>query len=91
MSPAYATDLLSRKALGRALPLVGTMNWVSGVIGFAGSGYVLDMFGATGLYGATAIVAVAAGIVIAFLPASLDDKPSAPIAHGKDALQTTGD
>lgn len=91
MSPAYATDLLSRKALGRALPLVGTMNWVSGVIGFAGSGYVLDMFGATGLYGTTAIVAVAAGIVIAFLPASLDDKPSAPIAHGKDALQTTGD
>lgn len=91
LSPAYATDLLSRKALGRALPLVGTMNWVSGVIGFAGSGYVLDTFGATGLYGAAAIAAVIAGIVIVFLPASLNSKPSISATQGRDALQTTGD
>ena len=91
LSPAYATDLLSRRALGRALPLVGTMNWVSGVIGFAGSGYVLDAFGATSLYGAAASAAVIAGVVIIFLPASLNTKPSVATAHGRDALQTTGD
>jgi MFS family permease len=91
LSPAYATDLLSRKALGRALPLVGTMNWVSGVIGFAGSGYVLDAFGATSLYGAAAIAAVIAGIVIVFLPASMNTNPSVATPTGRDALQTSGD
>jgi MFS family permease len=91
LSPAYATDLLRRRALGRALPLVGTMNWVSGVIGFAGSGYVLDTFGPASLYGSAAIAAVVAGIVILFLPASLRRKPVVPAAQGADALQTTGD
>lgn len=91
LSPAYATDLLSRKALGRALPLVGTMNWVSGVIGFAGSGYVLDALGATSLYGAAAIAAVIAGIVTVLLPTSLNRKPSMATAPGRDVLQTTGD
>ncbi len=78
MSPAYATDLLSRRALGKALPLVGTMNWVSGVIGFAGSGYVIDTFGATSLYGGTTVVAVLAGIMVTFLPASLEKVVPAP-------------
>lgn len=71
MAPAYATDLLSRRTLGRTLPLVGTMNWVSGVFGFAGSGYVIDAFGASSLYGGTTVVAVLAGIMVAFLPVSL--------------------
>ncbi len=91
LSPAYATDLLSRKALGRALPLVGTMNWVSGVIGFAGSGYVLDTFGPCRLYGGAAITALLAGVVIVFLPASLGRKPALPAAPSADALQPTGD
>lgn len=71
MSPAYATDLLDRRTLGKALPLVGTMNWVSGVIGFAGSGYILDTFGSVSLYGGTTVVAALAGIIVIFLPASL--------------------
>ena len=72
MSPAYATDLLSREAIGKTLPLVGTMNWVSGVIGFAGSGYVIDSFGTASLYGGTTVVAVLAGIIVTFLPVSLE-------------------
>ena len=91
LSPAYATDLLSRRALGRALPLVGTMNWVSGVVGFAGSGYVLDTFGATSLYGGASVAAVIAGIMIVFLPASLSDKAPVQVVQEKDALQATGD
>jgi len=78
MSPAYAADLLSRAAIGKALPLVGTMNWVSGVIGFAGSGYVIDSFGATSLYGGTTVVAVLAGIMVTFLPVSLEKVVPAP-------------
>jgi MFS family permease len=78
MAPAYATDLLSRRSLGRTLPLVGTMNWVSGAIGFAGSGYIIDAFGATSLYGGTSIAAVLAGIMLAFLPVSLKKVASTP-------------
>ena len=91
MSPAYATDLLSRRALGKALPLVGTMNWVSGVIGFAGSGYVLDTFGASNLYGAATIAAVIAILIVATLPASLTTRSTLPATSQGDILQTTGD
>lgn len=88
MSPAYATDLLSRKAIGRALPLVGTMNWVSGVIGFAGSGYVIDTFGATSLYGGTTTAAVLAGVLVMFLPVSLNKSvpPPPPPPEASEAL-----
>jgi MFS family permease len=91
MAPAYATDLLSRRALGKALPLVGTMNWVSGVIGFAGSGYVLDAFGASDLYTGAAAGAVIAGLIVTILPASLNKTPDLPVTGRKDALGTTGD
>lgn len=91
MSPAYATDLLSRRSLGKALPLVGTMNWVSGVIGFAGAGYVLDMFGAVSLYGAAALASFIGIMMLAFLPAPLRARPALPVPASKEALQTTGD
>lgn len=87
MSPAYATDLLSRNSLGKALPLVGTMNWVSGVIGFAGSGYIIDTFGAISLYGGTTVAAVLAGIIVTFMPVSLTIKvPAPPPPEASDAL-----
>ena len=87
MSPAYATDLLSREAIGKTLPLVGTMNWVSGVIGFAGSGYVIDSFGTTSLYGGTTVVAVLAGIIVTFLPVSLEKiVPLPPPPEASEAL-----
>jgi len=91
MSPAYATDLLRRKALGRALPLVGTMNWVSGVIGFAGSGYILDVFGKTSLYGGSTLLAILAVVIVAILPASLDSIRNKPVVDNRDALQPFGD
>lgn len=78
MSPAYATDLLNQNAVGRALPLIGSMNWMSGVVGFAGSGYVIDQFGSTSLYGGSTILAILAGIMVIFLPASLKEKAPAP-------------
>ena len=84
MAPAYATDLLSRRALGKALPLAGTMNWVSGVIGFAGSGYVLDAFGASDLYTGAAAGAVIAGLIVTILPASLNKTPDLPVTGRKE-------
>lgn len=87
MSPAYATDLLSRRSLGKTLPLVGTMNWVSGVVGFAGSGYVIDTFGSASLYGGTTVMAVLAGVLVIFLPVSLKKvKPAPPPPEVSEAL-----
>lgn len=91
MSPAYATDLLSRRVIGKALPLVGTMNWVSGAIGFAGSGFVLDTFGPTSLYRGAAMAAVIASLVVAVLPASLNTNSTLSATSNRDTLQTTGD
>jgi len=91
MAPAYATDLLSRRAIGKALPLVGTMNWISGVIGFASSGYVLDVFGENDLYMGAAVTAVIAGLIVTILPTSLNVTPDLPVTGRKDALQGSGD
>jgi MFS family permease len=65
MSPVYAADLLPRKSLGKALPLVSTMNSVSGVAGSAAAGYVLDTFGAVSLYGFVALLTLIAVIMLA--------------------------
>jgi len=87
MSPAYATDIVSQGSVGKALPLVGTMNSVSGVIGFAGSGYVIDQFGTGSLYGGSTILAILAGIMVMFLPAALKEKtPASPPPEASEAL-----
>ncbi|HEY5730703.1 MAG TPA: MFS transporter [Anaerolineales bacterium] len=75
MAPAFATDILKRRFLGKALPLVGTMNWASGVIGFAGSGYVLERFGPVNLYGTGSILAITAAMIVIFLPSGLKKSP----------------
>ena len=63
LASALATDILPPQALGRSLPLLGTMTWAAGVLGFAGSGYVIETFGASNLYLiATLLSLVAAGL-----------------------------
>ncbi|HEX5809177.1 MAG TPA: MFS transporter [Anaerolineales bacterium] len=91
MAPAYTTDVLRRRFLGKALPLVGTMNWVSGVIGFAGAGYVLDAFGGRILYGMAALTALIAVVILVVLPASYRARQALPVSEAKEALPTTGD
>jgi hypothetical protein len=90
MSPAYATDLLRRRFLGKALPLVGTMNWVSGVVGFAGAGYVLETFGAAGLYGTASFIAILAAALAAVLPASFKATQARPVMDTKEYVQSSG-
>lgn len=91
MSPAYATDVLRRRFLGKALPWVGTMNWVSGVIGFAGAGYVLDVFGGRILYGMAAVTALIAAVILVIPPASYRAQRALPASEIKKALPNTGD
>lgn len=91
LSPAYATTLLPRRSLGKALPLVTTMGSVSGVAGSVGAGYVLDTFGAASLYGMAALLSFIAVIILMWLPASLKTRSVAPAAQMKPALQCAGD
>ena len=84
MSSAYATDVLRRRFIGKALPIIGSMNWVSGVIGFASSGYMLDAFGAFILYGTASITAIVAVIILAFMPTQY-------IRNIPAGIPTTGD
>jgi MFS family permease len=91
MSPVYAADLLPRKALGKALPLVGTIGTVAGVAGSAGAGYVLATLGAASLYSMASILSFIAVLVVTFLPASLRTQSAMPVPERKVALQCAGD
>ena len=60
LASALAADILPPQALSRGLPWVGTMNWVSGVIGFAVSGYLIEILGSHNLYRISALLSLAA-------------------------------
>jgi SET family sugar efflux transporter-like MFS transporter len=68
LASALATDILPPQALGRSLPLLGTMTWASGVLGFAGSGYVVETLGASNLYLIATLLALAAAGLMGALP-----------------------
>jgi len=50
MASALATDILPKEALQRYLPVLNTMAWMSGVLGFAATGFVIDTLGSGELY-----------------------------------------
>ncbi len=50
LGPALATDLLSPSALDRGLPWINAVNWIAGIVGFAVSGYGMEVLGANSLY-----------------------------------------
>jgi MFS family permease len=58
VASALAADTLPKAALNRNLPLLNTMAWVSGVIGFALTGYMIDTLGTAALYLLGAILAM---------------------------------
>ena len=65
VASALATDILAPEALAKALPRLSSMNWVAGVLGFAGSGYVIEIFGADSLYGMSTLLSLGAvGITV---------------------------
>jgi MFS family permease len=68
LASALATDILPPQALGRSLPLLGTMTWASGVLGFAGSGYAIETLGASNLYLIATLLSLAAAGLMGLLP-----------------------
>ncbi len=67
LASALATDIVPQQELGRSLPAINTMSWVSGVFGFAGSGYVIETIGASSLYLIAGFLALASVGLISFM------------------------
>jgi MFS family permease len=68
LASALATDILPPQSLGRSLPVLNTMAWASGVLGFAASGYVIETVGAGNLYLIATLLSVVAAGLIGTLP-----------------------
>ena len=70
VASALATDMLSPEALSRGLPRLSAMDSIASVLSFAGTGYVIDTWGATPLYLTSAVLALIAVLQLARLQSS---------------------
>jgi MFS family permease len=68
LAAALATDILPPAAIGRSLPWVSTVSWVAGVIGFAASGFVIEILGAASLFALAALLALGSASLASTLP-----------------------
>jgi YNFM family putative membrane transporter len=67
LASALATDILAQQELGSSLPIVNTMGWASGVLGFASTGYLIETLGARDLYLISGLLALASVGLIIFM------------------------
>lgn len=69
LANAYATDILPADKLGQRMPWVNTTKWVAGVIGFASSGYAIQLLGMSNAFMASALLPlVGLGFLTVTLP-----------------------
>lgn len=68
LAAALATDLLSPESLAKGLPLLNAMTWAGGIIGFAATGVLTELVGATNLYLAAAPMPVVGALLLGLLP-----------------------
>lgn len=87
IASAFATDYLAPEALSRGLPRLNTMNRVSGIVGFAGTGYMMDTLGATQVFLIAAAFSIVAASLLELLPSARQTSqrlphrmPNAPLA-----------
>jgi MFS family permease len=77
VASALATDILAPEALSRGLPWLSAMDSLASILSFAGTGYVIDTWGATPLYLASAVLALMAVLQLARLQP--ERAPSIPV------------
>lgn len=82
MASALATDLLPREGLGRSLPWLGSMSWVAGIVGFAGSGYIMETLGASTLYWMATAASLGAAGLLGLLPRKRKPSSSTLLPQG---------
>jgi len=67
VASAFATSMLEPRALSRGLPMINAMDSVASIASFAGTGFLMDTFGATPLYLASAGLAIVAVVQLSQL------------------------
>lgn len=81
VASAFIANTLTPEALKKGLPLVNTMDSVAGIVAFAGTGIVMEVFGPSNLYLAAAIMAIGAALLLSRLNRKHDDKAeTTPVA-----------
>jgi MFS family permease len=86
LASALATDILEPKAISRGLPWLGTMTWVAGVMGFAGSGYIIDAMGVNSLYWIATALSVGAAGLMSVLPKKRTELAGKPKEVGVERI-----
>jgi len=86
LASALATDILSPAVLTKALPRLNSMNWIAGVLGFAGSGYVMETFGENSLYWIAVCFALAAAVIIGSMTRRRPRPQTGRVQPEKDCL-----
>lgn len=74
VASAFIANTLTPEALKKGLPLVNTMDSVAGIVAFAGTGVVMEVFGPSSLYLTAAIMAIGAALLLSRLNRKHDDK-----------------
>lgn len=64
VASAMGTDLLSPQALGRGLPRLNAAVWLSGVVGFLGAGFVVEILGTSILYLVGVVLSIGATLLV---------------------------
>jgi MFS family permease len=77
VSAALASDLLPAQGLGRGLSLFDGVKWIGGVVGLAGTGYVIQSLGVAHALLVSALLPVFALVLILFLRKG--DSNAAPV------------
>jgi MFS family permease len=68
VAAALTIDLLDRDMIGRGLPWLNAMNWMAGILGSAGAGFLMDSLGPTPLYLIAAALPILAVTLLGALP-----------------------
>jgi MFS family permease len=88
VAAAFATDLLAPEALSRGMPWLHSMNWIAGIVGFAGGGYLMDTLEGTSLFAAIAALSLVAAALSGMLPEKREEP--APVLPSTQAAATAG-
>jgi DHA1 family multidrug resistance protein-like MFS transporter len=68
LSSALASDILAPHDLDRYLPRLSSMAWIAGVLGFVGSGYLLETLGRGTLFMIVTLLPLVASLLLGVLP-----------------------
>ncbi|MCB0193779.1 MAG: MFS transporter [Anaerolineae bacterium] len=84
LSVALANDLLPRALLNKGLSLFSSTMWIAGIIGFAGTGVLLEYWGPTLVFAGGAALPIVAGLLLL----SARPKHSEALAHAQPVRQS---